>query len=88
MPRGPAKQPKSVETLTHEEARRRNLPSAEHQSLMREDEQSLVMLAYERAATTISTRGSSGAARTSSPASSYLLRRTRDNQFTWKLLNE
>ena len=48
MPRGRAKQPKSVETLTHEEARRRNLPSAEHQPLMREDEQSPVSLAYER----------------------------------------
>ena len=48
MPRGRAKQPKSVETLTHEEARRRNLPSAEHQPLMREEEQSPVQLAYER----------------------------------------
>ena len=48
MPRGRAKQPKSVETLTHEEARRRNLPSAEHQPLMREEEQSPVRLAYER----------------------------------------
>ena len=48
MPRGRAKQPKSVETLTHEEAKRRNLPSAEHQPLMREEEQSPVRLAYER----------------------------------------
>ena len=40
--------PKSVETLTHEEARRRNLPSAEHQPLMREDEQSPIRVAYER----------------------------------------
>ena len=48
MPRGRAKQPKSVETLTHEEARRRNLPSAEHQPLMREEEESLVRLSYER----------------------------------------
>ena len=48
MPRGQAKQPKSVETLTHEEARRRNLPSAEHQPLMREEEQSPVRVAYER----------------------------------------
>ena len=48
MPKGRAKQPKSVETLTHEEARRRNLPSAEHQPLMREEEQSPVRLAYER----------------------------------------
>ena len=44
MPRGRSKQPKSVETLTHEEARRRNLPSAEHQPLMREDEESPVQV--------------------------------------------
>ena len=49
MPRrARTKQPKSVETLTHEEARRTNLPSAEHQPLMREDEQSPVRVAYER----------------------------------------
>ena len=49
MPRrARTKQPKSVENLTHEEARRRNLPSAEHQPLMREEEQSPVQLAYER----------------------------------------
>ena len=48
MPRRRAKQPKSVETFTYEEARRRNLPSAEHQPLMREEEQSPVTLAYER----------------------------------------
>ena len=39
---------KSVEALRHEEATRRNLPSAEHQPLMREEEQSPVRLAYER----------------------------------------
>ena len=39
---------KSVETLKHEEARRSNLPSAEHQPLMREQEQSPLRLAYER----------------------------------------
>ena len=48
MPRGQAKQRKSVESLTHEEARRRNLPSAEHQPLMREEEQNPVQVAYER----------------------------------------
>ena len=49
MPRrARTKQPKSVETLTHEEARRRNLPSAEHQPLMRDEEQSPVRVAYER----------------------------------------
>ena len=48
MPKGRGKQSKAVETLTHDEARRRNLPSAEHQPLMREEEQSPVRVAYER----------------------------------------
>ena len=48
MPKGKSKKPKQVETLTHEEARRRNLPSAEHQPLMREEEQSALRVAYER----------------------------------------
>ena len=48
MPKGQAKQRKSVESLTHEEARRRNLPSAEHQPLMREEEKTPVRVAYER----------------------------------------
>ena len=40
--------PKQVAALTHEEARRRNLPSAEHQPLMREEEQNALRVAYER----------------------------------------
>ena len=40
--------PKSIESITHEEAKRRNLPSAEHQPLMRDDERSPVQVAYER----------------------------------------
>ena len=48
MLRGRAKKPKSIENLTHEEPRRRNLPSAEHQPLMREEEQSPVRVAYKR----------------------------------------
>ena len=48
MPTGRGKQSKAVETLTHDEARRRNLPSAEHQPLMRDEEQSPVRVAYER----------------------------------------
>ncbi len=48
MPRARAKQSRSVETFTYEEARRRNLPSAEHQPLMREEEQNPVRLSYER----------------------------------------
>ena len=49
MPR-PRKAPqgKSVEALRHEEARRTNLPSAEHQPLMRDEEQSPLRVAYER----------------------------------------
>ena len=39
---------KSVETLTHEEASRKNLPSAEHQPLMRDEEQRPIRIAYER----------------------------------------
>ena len=49
MPR-PRKAPqgKSVEALRHEEDRRANLPSAEHQPLMLEEEQNPVRVAYER----------------------------------------
>ena len=39
---------KSVESITHEEAKRRNLPSAEHQPLMGDEERSPVQVAYER----------------------------------------
>ena len=48
MPGARGNQRKSVEALTHGEARRRNLPSAEHQPLMREEEQSPVRVAYKR----------------------------------------
>jgi adenine-specific DNA-methyltransferase len=39
---------KTVETLTHEEARRRNIPTAEYQSVMQKEAQSPVRVAYER----------------------------------------
>ncbi len=48
MPRRRTKRPKSVETFTYEEDRRKNLPSAEHQPLMEEEEQSPVQVAYRR----------------------------------------
>ena len=48
MPGARGNQRKSVEALTHAGARRRNLPSAEHQPLMREEEQSPVRVAYQR----------------------------------------
>jgi adenine-specific DNA-methyltransferase len=41
-------QRKSVETLKHGEASRKNIPTAEYQSVMRKDEQSPVRVAYER----------------------------------------
>ena len=39
---------KSVETIRHEEATRANIPTAEYQSLMREEEASPVRVAYQR----------------------------------------
>jgi adenine-specific DNA-methyltransferase len=39
---------KTVETLRHKEDTRKNLPTAEFASVMREDEQSPIQLAYER----------------------------------------
>lgn len=39
---------KSVEALTHEEATRKNIPTAEYQSVMQKDERSPVRVAYER----------------------------------------
>jgi len=38
----------SVETLTHDEATRKNIPTAEYQSVMAKDEQNPIRLAYER----------------------------------------
>jgi adenine-specific DNA-methyltransferase len=42
------KAPKSVETLTHVEDTRTNIPTAEYQSVLREDERASVRVAYER----------------------------------------
>jgi len=39
---------KSVETLTHDEASRKNIPTAEFQSVMRKDEQKPIQVSYER----------------------------------------
>ena len=38
----------SVETLTHDEATRKNIPTAEYQSVMRQDEQNPIRVNYER----------------------------------------
>src|SRR5947209_20053743 len=42
------KEKKKVETLTHDRAKRRNIPTAEFQSVMRKDEESPIRVAYER----------------------------------------
>jgi adenine-specific DNA-methyltransferase len=39
---------KTVETITHDEASRKNIPTAEYQSVMTQDEQSPIRVAYER----------------------------------------
>lgn len=40
--------PKKIKALTHEEASRKNIPTAEYQSVMRQEDQSPIRLAYER----------------------------------------
>ncbi len=42
------KQSKSVKTITHDEASRKNIPTAEYQSVMEKSDQSPVHVAYER----------------------------------------
>src|ERR1700722_9778641 len=44
------KQPasKTVEAIKHDEARRRNIPTAEYQSVLQKNEQNPVRVAYER----------------------------------------
>ena len=42
------KQTRSVETITHDEASRKNIPTAEYQSVMEKADQSPVQVAYQR----------------------------------------
>jgi len=42
------KSKKSVETITHDEATRRNIPTAEYRSVMQDEQASPVQVAYER----------------------------------------
>ena len=39
---------KTIATLTHDEASRKNIPTAEYQSVIRKDEQSPIQIAYKR----------------------------------------
>ena len=42
------KQPKAVENFTYDDASRKNIPTAEHQSLMEKAQQTPLRVAYER----------------------------------------
>ena len=46
--RGAKKKPKTVETLTHGEAARRNIPTAEYHPVMAEEDKAPIRVAYER----------------------------------------
>ena len=48
MARGPGKKPKAVETLTRDEAARRNIPTAEFHPVMAEEDKAPIRVAYER----------------------------------------
>src|SRR5260370_42240931 len=41
-------QAKKVESITHEEATRKNIPTAEYQSMVEEEQQAYLRVAYER----------------------------------------
>lgn len=43
-----SKQPKKIDTITHAEAKRRNIPTAEYQSVMEKEQQDPLRVAYER----------------------------------------
>jgi adenine-specific DNA-methyltransferase len=43
-----ARKPKNIETLKHDDARRANIPTAEYQSVMADEEKSPIRVAYER----------------------------------------
>src|SRR5688500_14982748 len=44
----PPRQPLAVETLKHEQATRRNIPTAEYQSVLEREQASPIRVAYER----------------------------------------
>jgi adenine-specific DNA-methyltransferase len=48
MARNRSSSGETVETLTHEEAKRKNIPTAEYQSVMQKNEQAPVRVAYRR----------------------------------------
>jgi hypothetical protein len=57
--------PKTVETITHEEARRKNIPTAEFQSVMGKEEQHPIRVSMPRGVAVRSRDGLKGALRLS-----------------------
>jgi len=74
--------PLNVETLTHEKARRKNIPTAEYQSVMQKDEQSPVRVAYGRVAAGLE-KEKAGRNRDLDP---QLLWRGKDEKDWWDLV--
>jgi adenine-specific DNA-methyltransferase len=48
MPSKKKKISKTIETITHDNATRKNIPTAEYQSVMRKDEETPIQIAYKR----------------------------------------
>ncbi|MEV8841888.1 hypothetical protein AB0064_27235, partial [Klebsiella pneumoniae] len=48
MMKKPTKKTVEIDTLQHRDARRRNIPTAEFESVMRDEDKSPVRVAYER----------------------------------------
>ena len=48
MARKPSSKSKSVDTLTHEGAKRTNIPTAEYESFLEDKDKAPIRLAYER----------------------------------------
>ncbi|HQA82947.1 MAG TPA: hypothetical protein PKY80_06180 [Syntrophales bacterium] len=47
---------KTVEAITHEEARRKNIPTVEFQSVMQKEEENPIRVAYARGASELEER--------------------------------
>ena len=47
-PKTPGNDKKTVEAITHDTDKRKNIPTAEYQSVVKQEQQSPVRLAYER----------------------------------------
>jgi hypothetical protein len=82
MAKKPAAQ-KSVEALKHDEAKRKNIPTAEFQSVLEREQQDPKKLRYPATPTSIpSSSGAARMSRTGATSSSTLRRSTSRKRFT------